>query len=91
MGRYKNPLICDTSNLENVSNALKYSKAAIKVNDYKSSLLKAEKDDFIYLDPPDHPTSPTANLTGYSDYGFGDNDQLQLAYLFRWPIISSTN
>ena len=91
MGRYKNPLICDASNLENISKALRYSKAAIKVNDYKSSLLKAEKDDFIYLDPPDHPTSPTANFTGYSDYGFGDNDQLQLAYLFRWPIISSTN
>jgi DNA adenine methylase len=82
MGRYKNPLICDTNNLENVSNALRYSKASINVNDYKSALLKAEKDDFIYLDPPYHPTSPTANFTGYSDYGFGDNDQLQLAKLF---------
>ncbi len=82
MGRYKNPLICDASNLENISKALRYSKAAIKVNDYKSALLKAEKDDFIYLDPPYHPTSPTANFTGYSDNGFGDNDQLQLAKLF---------
>jgi DNA adenine methylase len=82
MGRYKNPLICDASNLENISKALRYSKAAIKVNDYKSALLKAEKDDFIYLDPPYHPTSPTANFTGYSNYGFGDNDQLQLAKLF---------
>lgn len=64
------------------SNALRYSKASINVNDYKCALLKAEKDDFIYLDPPYHPTSPTANFTGYSDYGFGDNDQLQLAKLF---------
>jgi DNA adenine methylase len=51
MGKYKNPLICDASNLENISKALRYSKAAIKVNDYKSALLKAEEGDFIYLDP----------------------------------------
>jgi DNA adenine methylase len=28
MGRYKNPLICDASNLENISKAFRYSKAA---------------------------------------------------------------
>ena len=71
MGRYKNPLICDTSNLENISNAQRYSKAAINVNDYKDALLEAEKDDFIYLNPPYHHTSSTANFTGYSNYGFG--------------------
>jgi DNA adenine methylase len=82
MGRYKNPLICDASNLENISKALRYSKAAIKVSDYKNALVEAEEDDFVYLDPPYHPTSSTANFTGYSDNGFGDNDQLQLAKLF---------
>jgi DNA adenine methylase len=82
MGRYKNPLICDITNLENVSNALKYSKAAIGGSDYKTALLKPEKEDFIYLDPPYHPASPTANFTGYSDCGFGDNDQLALSKIF---------
>jgi DNA adenine methylase len=82
MGRYKNPLICDNNNLENISNALKYSKASINVKDYNSALLKAEKDDFIYLDPPYHPTSRTANFTGYSDSGFGDDDQLELSETF---------
>ena len=82
MGRYKNPLICDSNNLGNIGNALRYSRAAINVSDYKDALLKAEEDDFIYLDPPYHPTSPTANFTGYSDNGFGNNDQLQLAKLF---------
>ena len=82
MGRYKNPRICDTTNLENVSNALRYSKAVIKVNDYKNALVEAEEDDFIYLDPPYHPTSRTANFTGYSDYGFGDDDQLELSKIF---------
>jgi DNA adenine methylase len=82
MGRYKNPLICDTGNLENISKALRYSKASINVNDYKRSLFEAEEDDFIYLDPPYHPTSPTANFTGYSDNGFGDSDQLKLSKIF---------
>jgi DNA adenine methylase len=82
MGRYKNPLICDTGNLENISKALRYSKAEIKVKDYKNALVEAEEDDFIYLDPPYHPTSSTANFTGYSDKGFGDDDQLELSKIF---------
>jgi DNA adenine methylase len=82
IGRYKNPLICDTGNLENISNALRYSKAAIKGIDYKNALLEAEKDDFIYLDPPYHPTSSTANFTGYSNHGFGDDNQLELSKIF---------
>ena len=82
MGRYKNPLICDASNLENVSNAFRYSKAVIKITDYKDVLLRAEKDDFIYLDPPYHPISPTSNFTSYTDYGFDDKDQSELAKLF---------
>jgi DNA adenine methylase len=82
MGRYKNPLICDASNLENVSNALRYSNTKIETSHYKDALLKAKEDDFIYLDPPYHPSSPTANFTGYSDYGFSDNDQFQLSKIF---------
>jgi len=82
MGRYKNPLICDPNNLENVSKALKLSEASIAVSDYESALLKAKKDDFIYLDPPYHPTSSTANFTGYSTKGFGDADQIELSKSF---------
>ena len=82
IGRYKNPLICDAGNLENISKALRYSKAVIKVKDYKHALVEVEEDDFIYLDPPYHPTSRTANFTGYSDSGFGDDDQLELSKTF---------
>jgi DNA adenine methylase len=52
------------------------------VKDYKNALVEAEEDDFIYLDPPYHPTSSTANFTGYSDKGFGDDDQLELSKIF---------
>jgi DNA adenine methylase len=82
IGRYKNPFICDVTNLENVSNALRYSKAVIQVADYKEALHIAEKDDFIYLDPPYHPVSSTANFTGYTNSGFDDNDQFELAKIF---------
>lgn len=82
MRRYKNPIICDSTNLENVSNAVRYSKAVIEISDYKEALFNAKKDDFIYLDPPYHPMSSTANFTGYTDSGFGDNDQLELAKIF---------
>lgn len=82
IGRYKNSVICDVTNLENVSNALRYSKAVIQISDYKEALLNAKKGDFIYLDPPYHPMSSTANFTGYTHSGFGDNDQLELSKIF---------
>jgi len=82
MGEYKNPLICDATNLENISNALRYSKAIIQIADYKEALHNAKKDDFIYLDPPYHPMSSTANFTSYTNYGFGNNDQLALVKIF---------
>jgi DNA adenine methylase len=80
-GKFKNhPLICDSSNLENVSNALRYSRA--EVADYKEALRKAKKDDFIYLDPPYNPVSSTANFRGYTKYGFDKKDQSELAKIF---------
>ena len=82
IGRYKNPVICDETNLENVSCALRYSKVKVQVGDYRKVLSIAEKGDFIYLDPPYHPISSTANFTGYTDYGFDDDDQSELAKIF---------
>jgi DNA adenine methylase len=72
----------DTPNLENVSNALRYSKAVIQIGDYRDVVLKAEKHDFIYLDPPYHPMSTTSNFTGYTHYGFDDKNQADLARIF---------
>ena len=84
IGRYKNPLICDNDNLKKVSIALRYSQAQIQVSDYKQILIqKAKEDDFIYLDPPYNPTSSTANFTDYTNTGFNDNDQRELADVFK--------
>ena len=61
-GNYKNPLICNISNLRNVSLAICYlSNITIIVSDYKEMLLEnAKEGDFIYLDPPYSPISSTA-------------------------------
>ena len=81
-GRYKNPSICNSRNLKNVSSALRYSKAEIRSADYRKMLLKAETNDFIYLDPPYKPVSSTSNFTAYTHQGFGDDDQFNLKKTF---------
>ena len=84
MGRYKNPVICDTTNLQNVSIALRDSKAKLQVSNYKDILVeKARENDFIYLDPPYNPVSNTAYFTRYTHRGFTNKDQEELARIFK--------
>lgn len=71
MQKYKNPNICDASNLENVSSALRYSEAIIFVSDYRDAIQNAGKGDFVYLDPPYDPVSYTSDFTAYIPNGFG--------------------
>ena len=83
-GKYKDPVICNSKNLRNVSLALQRSDAIIQVSDYKEILLKnAKEGDFIYLDPPYRPSSSTAYFTKYTDTGFNDKDQRDLANIFE--------
>lgn len=83
-GKYKDPVICNRKNLRNVSLALQRSDAIIQVSDYKEILLKnAVEGDFIYLDPPYRPSSSTAYFTKYTDTGFNDKDQRDLANIFE--------
>ena len=82
-GKYENPKICDSSNLENVSKAL--VGATILADDYRNVLEteNAQKGDFVYLDPPYDPVSYTSNFTAYTPNGFGRENQIQLANAFR--------
>jgi DNA adenine methylase len=80
-GKYKNPLICDSSNLQNVSNVL--SRATIIASDYRDATENAQKGDFVYLDPPYQPLNNTSYFTAYTKDGFDNRDQSQLAEAFR--------
>jgi len=84
IGRYKNPLICDPVNLRKMSIVLSQSASYLGVIDYKKILVeKVDKDDFVYLDPPFHPISNTANFTSYTNNGFTLENQKELATIFK--------
>ena len=83
MGDYKKPLICDSSNLKSVSSLLRHSNAKIECVDYREMLSKAETNDFVYLDPPYDPLSYTSNFTAYTPNGFGRENQMALANVYR--------
>jgi DNA adenine methylase len=82
IGRYRNPTICDKSQLRSASSALNYSDTNIFACDYKKALRKAREGDFVYLDPPFNPLSSTAHFVDYTRTGFGVKDQIELARVF---------
>jgi len=69
-GRYKNPKICDPSNLKSVAETLK--KATIRVGQFDETTFP-NAGDFVYCDPPYDGT-----FTGYQAEGFGEEDQIRL-------------
>ncbi len=75
-GKYTNPKICDEENIMLVSESLK--KATLSNGDFSAVLKNAQKEDFVYFDPPYHPISKTSNFTSYTKLDFGEKDQLRL-------------
>jgi len=70
--------------LRKMSIVLSQSASYLGVIDYKKILVeKVDKDDFVYLDPPFHPISNTANFTSYTNNGFTLEDQKELATIFK--------
>ncbi len=80
-GRHKNPKYADVDNLRWVSAALR--QAEIRCGDFRLAGQWVARGDFVYLDPPYHPLSATANFTAYSATSFGMEDQERLATMFR--------
>ena len=84
IGRYKKPLICDHSNLRNISMILRNSDTHFASIDYKTILeTKARQGDFIYLDPPYNPINSTSNFTSYTNNKFSEKDQIELSEIFN--------
>ena len=81
-GHYKNPKICDETNLRAASKALKHAK--ILLGDYKDVLVEwARKQDFIFLDPPYLPISEYSDFKRYTKEQFYEDDQRELAVLVK--------
>ncbi len=79
-GAYKNPTICDENNLYAVSSLLQ--KVHIFAGDYRESIKYADRDSFIYFDPPYRPLNVTSSFTSYSKFDFTDKAQVQLAHFY---------
>jgi DNA adenine methylase len=77
-GRYASPRICDEATLHAVAGVLGDPRVEIVHAPYTSVVTAARPGDFIYLDPPYAPLSPTARFTSYTMASFSDGDQKDL-------------
>jgi DNA adenine methylase len=80
-GRYKKPLICDKENLILINRLLQ--KVDIYYGDYKQCQAYANNKAFVYFDPPYRPITTTQSFVAYSQNGFNDNNQRELAAFIR--------
>lgn len=80
-GRYKNPSICDTKNLKNLSKLFK--NVIFQYGDYKESNKYIDNKTFVYFDPPYRPLSNTSSFTSYAKEDFDDDNQKELANYFE--------
>jgi DNA adenine methylase len=75
-GGLKNPLICDKSNLLQVSEALQ--DVCINSGDYRLSEKYIKKNTFVYLDPPYRPINRTSSWNSYDRNEFDEKEQVAL-------------
>lgn len=80
-GKYKNPMICDSDNLKNVSKLIK--NVTFEYGDYKKCEKYINCNSFVYFDPPYRPLSITSGFTSYTKEDFNDNNQRELAEFYK--------
>lgn len=73
IGKYTNPNIIQETNISTCHNVLK--TVEIECKDFDQ--IDAKKDDFVYFDPPYHPTDDTS-FTNYTKINFTESDQVRL-------------
>lgn len=80
----KNINLYSKENLDHINNYLVSNQIVFYCQDYKTTLLSAEKGDFIFLDPPyDIPKRRKTEFTAYSAQGFGAKQQEELCNEFK--------
>jgi len=82
-GRYTNPAICDEPVLRAIHRYLRHDDTEINImhGDFAVAVADAERDSFIYFDPPYHSPENT-NFTGYQAGGFSETEQERLRNVF---------
>ncbi len=77
-GRYARPRINDRDRLARVAAALAAPRVRLRLASFERAGEVAAAGDFVYIDPPYAPVSPTANFTAYTAARFGDAEQRRL-------------
>ena len=80
-GQFKNPCICDADNLRLTSKLLQGIE--IYSDDFEVTLDKANKGDFIFLDPPYISSHKNNGFLKYNNKIFSWHDQIRLADLVK--------
>ena len=81
IGSSLNRVICDPEAILKASQQLK--KTQLLCTDFEKLLEGANKNDFVYLDPPYYPVSEYSDFTRYTKEKFYKHDQERLAELFK--------
>ncbi len=76
-GQYKHPNIVNTPGI-NALSAYLQRNVEIRSGDYSECLINLPKKAFVYLDPPYMPITTTSAFTGYTEGGFGYEEQVRL-------------
>ena len=79
VGKYKNPRILDADNIIEVAKALQ--NATILQTDFAKAVEYANKDTFIYYDPPYRPIN-ASSFNSYAIGDFNDDEQKRLKDIF---------
>ena len=80
-GRNDKASLADEDNLHRASRLLR--NARLMSEDYSSVVKEAEKDDFVYLDPPYLPVGKYSDFKRYTKETFFEDDHRKLADTFR--------
>lgn len=77
-GYYKSPNIINEPILRAISKYLQKANVTFFSEDFEIVVKDLQKDTFVYFDPPYDPVSVSSNFTGYTNLGFGKNEQKRL-------------
>lgn len=76
-GKYKHPNIVNQPGIRALKKYLQ-NEIDIRCGDYAECLVDLPKGSFVYLDPPYMPLTSTSAFTGYTENGFGEDEQERL-------------
>ncbi len=77
-GSYKSPNIVNEPTLRAIHNYFQNADVTFLSGDFAVAVKGLKKGTFVYFDPPYDPVSASSNFTGYTNLGFGKQEQRRL-------------